>query len=120
MLGAQVGCFNQVDFWAQLGLQLTNFDYQGRTTEPNNGGTQYFQIDNNYALAPAGGLEVRFSQPSMLPNFNGIVTDFILGWTAGYRSAFAHAATARSSNSFNFGMNSNWSHTFGLKVMFRY
>jgi len=119
MLGAQVACFSQVDFWAQLGLQLTNFEYQGITAEPGNP-TQNFSMHNNYALAPAGGLEVRFSQPNILPNFEYIVTDFIVGWTAGYRSAFAHAVTARSSNSFNFAMSSNWSHTFGLKVMLRF
>ena len=119
MLGAQVACFSQVDFWAQLGLQVTNFDYQGITAEPGNS-TQTFSMNNNLALAPAGGLEVRFSQTQILPNFDGVATDFILGWTAGYRSAFAHAATATSSNSFNFAMSSNWSHTFGLKVMFRY
>jgi hypothetical protein len=90
MLGLQVLSCSQLDFWAQAGLQLTYFDYQGITTDTVAAGTQRFNMDNNYALAPAGGLEMRFSQPNITWLFNDgtVVTDFILGWTAGYRNAF--------------------------------
>lgn len=116
MLGAQVWSGSQLDLWAQVGLQLTNFDYEGRTTEIGSGMYQ-FKMDNNYALAPAGGLEVRYSQPGLMGC--GSVTDFILGWTAGYRNAFKVTGTT-ANNSYDIAMSSNWSHTFGLKVMVRY
>jgi hypothetical protein len=115
MLGAQLLACSQVDFWGQVGLQVTNFDYEGITRDPNN---LRFPMDNNLALAPAGGLEMRFSRPNLV--MNGAVTDFILGWTAAYRNAFAVTGTARGVNNYNFAMSSNWSHTFGLKVMFRF
>jgi hypothetical protein len=119
MIGAQVLTFSQVDFWAQLGLQVTNFEYQGLVNELA-GGTQRFIMDNNYALAPAGGLEARFSQPNQISN--GVVTDYILGWTACYRKAISVMGTTTppASNTFNFAQNANWSHTFAIKVMFRY
>lgn len=116
MLGAQLWSWSQLDLWAQAGLQLTYFEYEGITTEAF-GITTRFKMDNNLALAPAGGLEIRYSQPGLIDN---VVTDFILGWTAGYRNAFTVSEAAPSSNSFNIAMSSNWSHTFGLKVMFRF
>lgn len=119
MVGAQVLSCSQVDFWAQLGLAVTNFEYQGLVTEAS-GGLQRFIMDNNYALAPAGGLEARFSQPNLISN--GVVTDFIVGWTATYRKAISVMGTTATpaGNTFNFAQNANWSHTIGLKVMFRY
>ncbi len=122
MLGLQVLNCSQVDFWAQAGLQLTYFDYQGITTDDVATGTQRFNMHNNYALAPAGGLEMRFSQPNITWLFNDgtVVTDFILGWTAGYRNAFKVLGVAPSNNKYEMAMSSNWSHTFGLKVMFRF
>lgn len=117
MLGAQLFNCSQVDFWAQLGLQVTNFDYQGLVTEAA-GGLQRFEMDNNYALAPAGGLEARFSQPNLVAN--GVVTDFIVGWTATYRKAISVMGTTTAGNTFNFAQNANWSHAVGLKIMFRY
>lgn len=117
MLGAQLWSGSQLDLWAQAGLQVTNFGYEGRTTDVG-GGMQQFKMDNNFALAPAGGLEVRFSQPGLIDC--GVVTDFILGWTAGYRNAFKVTGTSTANNSFDIAMSSNWSHTFGLKVLFRY
>lgn len=117
MLGAQVWSGSQVDLWAQVGLQVTNFDYEGRTTEIGSG-MQQFKMDNNYALAPAGGLEIRYSQPGLMGC--GSVTDFILGWTAGYRNAFKVTGTSTANNSYDIAMSSSWSHTFGLKVLVRY
>lgn len=117
MLGAQVWSWSQLDLWAQAGLQVTNFYYEGITSEVT-GVPQTFKMDNNYALAPAGGLELRYSQPGLVGC--NVVTDFILGWTAGYRNAFTVTGTTTTPNSFNFAMSSNWSHTFGLKVLFRY
>ena len=122
MIGVQVLEFSQLDFWAQAGLQLTYFDYQGITTSAN-GSTQRFNMHNNYALAPTGGLEMRFSQPNISCLFGdgSVVTDFILGWTAGYRNAFKVLGTdPTGANSYDMAMSSNWSHTFGLKVMFRF
>lgn len=117
MFGAQLLNCNQVDFWGQAGLQVTNFDYEGRT-QVVQGVTQRFPMDNNLAVAPAGGLEMRLSKPNLV---KGVVTDFILGWTAAYRNAFAVSGTASDGvNSYNFAMSSSWSHTFGLKVMFRF
>ncbi|MCE3230527.1 MAG: hypothetical protein K0R52_455 [Alphaproteobacteria bacterium] len=118
MLGAQVWSGNQLDLWAQAGLQLTNFNYEGRTTEVAGGPTQIFTMDNNYALAPAGGLEIRFSRPGLL--HGKVVTDFILGWTAGYRNAFKVTGTSTANRTYSIAMNANWNHTFGLKVLFRY
>jgi hypothetical protein len=118
MLGVQVWDAGQIDFWAQAGLQVTNFDYEGITRETP-GGQQRFKMDNNYALAPAIGLEARFSQPGLVSK--GVVTDFILGWTAGYRNAFVRNATSPlTTHTYDFAMSSNWNHTFGFKVMFRY
>jgi len=117
MVGAQILSCSQIDFWGQVGLAVTNFDYQGLVTEQT-GGLQRFEMDNNYALAPAGGLEARFSQPNLVAN--GVVTDFILGWTATYRSAISVITTTSAGNTFKFAQNANWSHTVGLKVMFRY
>lgn len=117
MLGLQLLSYSQVDFWAQAGLQVTYFDYQGITTDTLATGTQRFNMSsNNLALAPAGGLEMRFSQP--LDGF--VVADLILGWTAGYRNAFKVLGVAPSGNKYEMAMSSNWSHTFGLKVMFRF
>lgn len=117
MLGLQIWNATQFDFWAQAGLQVTNFDYEGITTTAP-GVVERYKMDNNYALAPAIGLEARFSQPGLISS--GVVTDFILGWTAGYRNAFTVTATAPNANTFNFAMSSSWNHTFGFKVMFRY
>jgi hypothetical protein len=117
MLGAQLLSCSQVDFWAQVGAQVTNFDYQGLVTEAK-GGLQRFEMDNNYALAPAAGLEARFSQPNLVAN--GVVTDFILGWTATYRKVITVMGTTSVGNTFNFAQNANWSHQVGLRVMFRY
>lgn len=122
MVGVQVLEFSQLDFWAQAGLQLTYFDYQGITNTAA-GSTQRFNMHNNYALAPTGGLEMRFSQPNAFGLFEdkSVVTDFILGWTAGYRNAFKVIGTdSAGTNSYEIAMSSNWSHTFGLKVMFRF
>jgi hypothetical protein len=79
-------------------------------------------MHNNLALAPAAGLEMRFSQPDITWLFNDgtVVTDFILGWTAGYRNAFKVLGVAPSTNKYEMAMSTNWSHTFGLKVMFRF
>ena len=65
---------------------------------------------------------MRFSQPNITWLFNDgtVVTDFILGWTAGYRNAFKVLGVAPSTNKYEMAMSSNWSHTFGLKVMFRF
>lgn len=121
MLGLQVLSCSQVDFWAQAGLQLTYFDYEGITTDALATGMQRFNMSNNLALAPAGGLEMRFSQPNMTPFGNNyVVTDLILGWTAGYRNAFKVLGLAPSNNNYEMAMSSNWNHTFGLKVMFRF
>ena len=122
MLGLQIWNASQVDFWAQAGLQLTYFDYQGITTDRVADGVQRFNMHNNLALAPVGGLEMRFSQPNITWLFNDgtVVTDLILGWTAGYRNAFKVLGVAPSNNKYEMAMSSNWSHTFGLKVMFRF
>jgi hypothetical protein len=122
MVGLQIWNASQLDFWAQAGLQLTSFDYQGIATDTVATGAQQFNMYNNYALAPVGGLEMRFSQPNMTWLFNDgtVVTDFILGWTAGYRNAFKILGVAPSGNKYEMAMSSNWSHTFGLKVMFRF
>lgn len=117
MLGAQLFCLGALDFWAQAGIQLTYFDYEGRTREDVNGITQIFKMDNNLALAPTGGLEVRFTNPNL---FSGCATDFIVGWTAGYRNAFRVQGFTSSPAAYDIAMSSNWSHTFGLKVMFRF
>ncbi len=121
MLGVQILECSQLDFWAQAGLQLTYFDYQGITN--TNGGTLRFNMNNNYAVAPTGGLEMRFSQPNISCLFGdgSVVTDFILGWTAGYRNAFKVLGSDTTGNTtYDIAMSSNWSHTFGLKVMFRF
>lgn len=117
MLGAQVWRWSQLDLWAQAGLQVTNFYYEGITSEVA-GVPQTFKMDNNYALAPAGGLELRYSQPGLIGC--NVVTDFIIGWTAGYRNAFKVTGTSTGNNAYDIAMSSNWSHTFGLKVLFRY
>lgn len=121
MIGLQVWDFSQADIWAQAGLQLTYFDYQGITTEAPNG-TQRFNMSNNLALAPAGGLELRVSQPNLTWLFNDgtVVTDFIIGWTAGYRNAFKVLGVTPANNKYEMAMSSNWSHTFGIKILFRY
>ena len=117
MFGAQLLNFTQIDIWGQAGLAITSYDYEGITL-PTALVENRFRMDNHVALAPAGGLEARFSQPNLVAN--GVVTDFILGWTATYRRAFAHMANTGDGNTYNFAMNNNWSHTVGLKVMFRY
>lgn len=117
MLGAQLWSWTQLDLWAQAGLQLTYFEYTGQTTDINNVLTSR-TMHNKLALAPAAGLEVRYSVPGLIDN--SIVTDFILGWTAGYRSAFTIAETAPTGDTYTMAMSSNWSHTVGLKVMFRF
>ena len=117
MLGAQLGCWSQLDLWAQAGVQLTYFEYEGITSAVNALNT-HFRMDNHVAVAPAGGLEIRFSKPNLVSN--KVVTDFILGWTAGYRNAFAVLGNAPSGNSYKIAMNANWTHTFGLKVLFRF
>jgi hypothetical protein len=117
MVGAQLFCAGQLDFWAQAGLQATYFDYEGRTILVNGGQTQVFRMDNNLALSPAGGLEVRFTHPNLMSN---CATDFILGWTAGYRNAFKVIGQTSATNTYDIAMSSNWSHTFGAKVMFRF
>ncbi|MBX9804882.1 MAG: hypothetical protein K2Y18_03910 [Alphaproteobacteria bacterium] len=117
MFGVQLGCWSQLDFWAQVGLQVTYFEYEGITKQPN-GVVNRFKLDNNLALAPAGGLEIRYSQPCLIGN--RVVTDFILGWTAGYRNAFKVLGTAANANSYTMAMSSNFSHTINLKVMFRF
>ena len=121
MLGLQIWNASQVDFWAQAGLQLTYFDYQGITTDPVTTSVQRFNMHNNLALAPVGGLEMRFSQPNITWLFNDgtVVTDFILGWTAGYRNAFKVLGVTPN-NKYEMAMSSNWSHTVGLKVMVRF
>lgn len=118
MLGAQLWSWCQLDLWAQAGLQLTNFSYQGITYEVA-GVPQRFDSDNNFALTPAGGLEVRFCKPGLFASKH-VVTDFILGWTAGYRKAINVLGTSTNRASFDIGMNANWTHEFGLKVMFRF
>jgi hypothetical protein len=117
MLGAQLWSWAQLDLWAQAGLQLTYFEYEGITTDINNITTR-FPMDNRLALAPALGLEVRYSHPGLISD--QVVTDFILGWTAGYRNAFTVSGNTPSGNNYNIAMSTNWSHTFGLKVMFRF
>jgi len=120
MLGAQLWSWSQLDLWAQAGLQITYFRFKGITFETN-GVPQNFNMGNKLrsALAPAGGLEVRFCQPGLFAN-SRVVTDFIVGWTASYRSAISHSATALSGTSYTFTSSANWSHIFGLKVLFRY
>lgn len=119
MAGAQVWGGSQLDLWAQVGLQVTNFAYEGRTTEAT-GSPQSFTMNNNYAFTPAVGLEVRYSDPNSICFCRGIRPDFIIGWTAGYRNAFKVMETSTGNNTYNIAMSSGWSHTFGLKLLFRY
>ena len=117
MLGVLVWCAGQLDFWAQAGVQATYFKYEGIINEVF-GQEQRFRMHNEVALAPAGGLEVRFTKLNLFSD--NVATDFILGWTAGYRNAFKLIESSNAGNTYHIAMSSNWNHTFGLKVMFRF
>jgi len=120
MLGAQLWAWSQLDLWGQLGLQVTHFEYEGTLKADQVIPLMKYTMSNNFAFGPAGGLEVRFSRPNLFQN-SRVVTDFIVGWVAGYRQAFKTLGKSPQPNrTFEYSMSANWSHTFGFKVLFRY